>query len=167
VGAALTQGSVMGWNLALGGVACALAAALVSPHFAAALALGAALEAANFRSLFRSCERIVRAGGPGAGPAVALFGVRFLLLGAVIFLALRAGVHPVGLLIGLSLVVPATVVAAWGGGGGMGVPPPPSPPPHPRPPPPRPSPPTTRRGTSGTPGSPGSTRLPTRRRSRP
>jgi hypothetical protein len=113
VGAALTQGSVMGWNLALGGVACALAVALVSPQFAAALALGAALEAANFRSLFRSCEHIVRGGGPGAGPAVALFGVRFLLLGAVIFLALRAGVHPVGLLIGLSLVVPATLVAAW------------------------------------------------------
>jgi len=109
----LTQGSVMGWNLAFSACACGLAFAAVSPRFAAGLAVGAALEVANFRSLFRSCERIVLSDGPGAGPAVATFGLRFVLLGAVIFAALRGGVHPAGLLVGLSLVIPATVLAAW------------------------------------------------------
>jgi hypothetical protein len=109
----LTQGSVMGWNLAFSAGACALSFAAVSPRFAAGLALGAALEAANFRSLWRSCERVFFGGAPGAGPAVALFGLRFVLLGAVIYFAIGAGVHPVGLVVGLSLIVPASVLAAW------------------------------------------------------
>jgi hypothetical protein len=109
----LTQGSVMGWNLAFSAGACALSFAAVSPRFAAGLALGALLEAANFRSLWRSCERVFFGGGPGAGPAVALFGLRFVLLGGVIYLAIHAGVHPVGLVVGLSLIVPASVLAAW------------------------------------------------------
>jgi len=113
VAAVLSQGSVMGWNLAFSAGACALAFAAVSPRFAAGLALGAALEAVNFRTLWRSCERIFLSGAPGAGPAVALFGLRFLLLGAVIFFALRAGVHPAGFVVGLSMIVPATVLAAW------------------------------------------------------
>jgi hypothetical protein len=111
--ATLTQGQVMGWNLAFSAGACAVSFAAVSPRFAAGLALGALLEAANFRSLFRSCERIFFGGGPGAGAAIATFGLRFVLLGAVIFVALRAGVHPAGLLVGLSLIVPASVLAAW------------------------------------------------------
>jgi hypothetical protein len=113
VNATLTQGSVMGWNLAFSAGACAVSLAAVSPRFAAGLALGAALEAANFRSLFRSCERIFFAGGSGAGPAVATFGLRFVLLGGMIFVALRAGIHPLGLLVGLSLIVPASLLAAW------------------------------------------------------
>jgi hypothetical protein len=113
VSATLTQGAVMGWNLAFSAGACALSFALVSPRFAAGLAVGALLEAANFRSLWRSCERILLSGGPGAGPAVATFGLRFALLGAVIFLVLRAGVNAAGLLVGLSLVIPAAVLAAW------------------------------------------------------
>ena len=108
-----TQNSVMAWNLAFAAGACALGLAAVSPRFAAGLAVGAALEVANFRTLFRSCERILLSGGPGAGPAVATFGLRFVLLGAVIFLALRGGVHPVGLVVGLSLIIPATILAAW------------------------------------------------------
>lgn len=103
----------MGWNLAFSAGACALSFAAVSPRFAAGLALGALLEAANFRSLWRSCERVFFGGGPGAGPAVALFGLRFVLLGGVIYLAIHAGVHPVGLVVGLSLIVPASVLAAW------------------------------------------------------
>jgi hypothetical protein len=113
VNATLTQGSVMGWNLAFSAGACAVSFAAVSPRFAAGLAVGAALEAVNFRSLFRSCERILLSGGAGAGPAVATFGLRFVLLGAMIFAALHAGVHPVGLLVGLSLIVPASLLAAW------------------------------------------------------
>jgi hypothetical protein len=103
----------MGWNLAFSAGACAVSFAAVSPRFAAGLALGAALEAANFRTLWRGCERIFLSGAPGSAPAVALFGLRFVLLGAVIFFALQAGVHPVGLVVGLSLIVPASVLAAW------------------------------------------------------
>ena len=52
----------MGWNLAFSAGACALSFAAVSPRFAAGLALGAVLEAVNFRSLWRSCERIFLGG---------------------------------------------------------------------------------------------------------
>src|SRR4029453_9540077 len=103
----------MGLNLGVGAGASALSFALVSPRFAAGLALGAILEAANFRSFWRSWERIFFAGAPGPGLWVAGFGLRFALLAAVIFLALRAGVHPIGLVVGLSLIVPATLLAAW------------------------------------------------------
>jgi hypothetical protein len=111
--ATLSQGSVMGWNLAFSAGACALSFAAVSPRFAAGLAVGALLEVANFRSLWRSCERIFFSGGPGAGPAVAAFGLRFALLGAAVFVVLGAGADPLGLLVGLSLIVPAVLVAAW------------------------------------------------------
>jgi hypothetical protein len=111
--ATLTQGAVMSWNLAFSAGAGALAFALVSPRFAAGLAVGALLEIANFRSMWRSCERIFLSGPNGAGPAVATFGLRFILLGGVIFLALRGGIDAGGLLVGLSLVVPAALLAAW------------------------------------------------------
>jgi hypothetical protein len=111
--ATLTQGAVMSWNLAFSAGAGALGFALVSPRFAMGLAVGALLEIANFRSMWRSCERIFLAGTNGAGPAVATFGLRFILLGGVIFLALRGGIDAAGLLVGLSLVVPASLLAAW------------------------------------------------------
>jgi hypothetical protein len=110
---ALRQHSVTGWNLAFSAGACALSAATVSPRFAAALALGALLEAANFRALFASCERILGAGGSAAGLAVAALGVRLVLLAVVIAVALQAGVDAAGLLVGLSLILPATLIAAW------------------------------------------------------
>lgn len=112
----LEQGSVLGWNLALSTGACAASYALVSPRFAMALAVGALLEVMNFRSLFSSSRRIFFAGVEGingAGPAVGAFGVRFLLLAVVIYFAIEAGLHPAGLLVGLSLIMPAAVVAAW------------------------------------------------------
>jgi hypothetical protein len=113
VAATLTQTAVLGWNLAFSAGAGALGFVLVSPRFAAGLALGALLELANFRSMWRSCERIFLAGANGAGSAVAMFGLRFVLLGGVIFLALRGGIDAAGLLVGLSLVVPASLLAAW------------------------------------------------------
>lgn len=112
-GPALAQGSVLGWNLAFSAGAAAAGAALVSPRFAAGVALGAAVELANFRSLWRSCEKILLVGGPGAGLAVASFAVRFGLLAVVIAGALWAGTHPAGLVVGLSMIVPAAVFAAW------------------------------------------------------
>ncbi|MCP3984295.1 MAG: hypothetical protein GY723_07890 [bacterium] len=110
------QGSVLGWNLAFSAGATAASFAWVSPRFAFALALGAALEVVNFRSLYRSCHRIFGLGAEGVsgtGPAVGAFGLRFVLLAAVLFFAIREGLHPVGLVVGLSLIMPAVVVAAW------------------------------------------------------
>jgi hypothetical protein len=104
---------VQGLNLGFSAGAVALSWALLSPLFAASLAAGAALEAANFRSLRRSSQAIFQSGVSGAGAAASAFGLRFVLLAAAIGLALHVGAHPVGLLIGLSLIVPSAIIAAW------------------------------------------------------
>jgi len=104
---------VQGLNLGLSTGAVAISWLLLSPLFAASLAAGAALEAVNFRSLRRSCQMIFQSGVSGSGPAATAFGLRFALLGAAIGLALYAGAHPVGLVIGLSLIVPSAIIAAW------------------------------------------------------
>jgi len=104
---------VQGLNLGLSAGAVALSWVLLSPLFAASLAAGAVLEAVNFRSMRRSCQAIFQAGVSGSGPAVTAFGLRFVLLGAGVGLALYVGAHPVGLVIGLSLIVPSVVIAAW------------------------------------------------------
>ena len=110
---ALQQRDVLAWYLGLAAAAGALALALASPHFAASMGVGALLQLTNFRALWRSCEKILLVGGPGAGLAVATFSVRFVLIGAAVGVALWAGVDAAGLLVGLSLIIPAAVVAAW------------------------------------------------------
>lgn len=100
------------WNLLLSAGAAAAGSGLVSPLFGGSLALGAALETANFRQLRRHCERIVFGAGAGSGLAAAGFGLRFALLAAAVGVALHAGAHPVGLLIGLSMIVPAALGVA-------------------------------------------------------
>jgi hypothetical protein len=109
---AMQRGDVMRWNLAFSAGACAASWALVSPRFAASLALGAVLEMLNFRALWGHAERVLLGRG-AAGAAMGAFGLRFVLLGAVLFVALDAGAHPVGLVVGLSLMVPAVLLAAW------------------------------------------------------
>jgi len=104
---------VQGLNLGLSAGAVAISWVALSPLFAASLAAGAALEAANFRSLRRSCQVIFQSGVSGGGAAGSSFGLRFALLAAAVGLALYLGAHPVGLLIGLSLIVPSVVIAAW------------------------------------------------------
>jgi len=108
----LRQGAVLGWNLAFSAGACAASWVVLSPRFATSLALGSLLESVNFRSLWHSSERILLAGA-GRGAALGGFGLRFVLLAIVLGVALHAGAHPVGLLIGVSLIVPAIVLAAW------------------------------------------------------
>ena len=105
-------------NLAFSAGATVATAALVSPRFAGSLALGAVLEAVNFRSLRRAGELSVRAqlGEPDAGATglvLASFGARFAMLAIAIGVALYAGAHPVGLVAGLSMIVPAALIAAW------------------------------------------------------
>jgi len=104
---------VQGLNLSLSAGAVAVSWVLLSPLFAASLAAGAVLEAVNFRSMRRSCQAIFQSGVSAGGPAVTAFGLRFVLLGAAVGLALYVGAHPVGLVIGLSLIVPSVVIAAW------------------------------------------------------
>ena len=56
-----------GLHLGFSAGAVAVSWLLLSPLFAASLAAGAALEAANFRSLRRSCQVIFQSGVSGGG----------------------------------------------------------------------------------------------------
>ncbi len=100
-------------NLGLSAGAVAASFALATPHFALSLAVGAAMEAVNFGSLYRAAERFFSGEIAGGGPWVGVFAMRFVLLGAGIFLVLAAGAHPVALVIGLSVAMPAVLIDAW------------------------------------------------------
>ena len=100
-------------NLTLSAGAVAASLAVASPQFATSLALGAAIESLNFRVLRNASLRLF-GGDLGAGHAwLAGFGLRFVALAFAISFALRSGAHPVGLVLGLSMIVPAVVAAAW------------------------------------------------------
>ncbi len=100
-------------NLTLGSGAVAAGFLFSTPVFASSLALGAAIEALNFRALLRGSRRLF-AGDLVTGRLWLLgFGLRFLLLAVAIRWALQAGAHPIGLLLGLSSVVPAVILGAW------------------------------------------------------
>lgn len=99
------------WNLGLSAGVVAASLALATPHFATSLAAGALLEAVNLGALRRSALRYF--GGEMTRSWTGAFALRFLLLAAGIFLTLQAGAHPVALLIGLSIAMPAVLVDAW------------------------------------------------------
>ncbi len=100
-------------NLAIAGGAIATSAAFAPPLFTASLTLGAVVEAVNYRALSRHAGlffggQIANARGWTAG-----FGLRFLMLATAMAVSLKAGAHPVGLVIGLSTIVPAVVIVAF------------------------------------------------------
>ena len=97
-------------NLAFSAGAVAASYALVSPGFAGGVAVGAVLEAANFRALFRA-GKLFFAGQLGSWSVG--WALRYGLLSIGIGVAIYLGVHPVGLVIGLSLILPAAVIEAW------------------------------------------------------
>jgi hypothetical protein len=97
--------------LSAGAVAASFA--LATPHFATSLAIGAALEAVNFGSLYRASQHFFNGTFSGSGPWVGLFALRFVLLAVGIIITLLAGAHPIALVIGLSIVMPAVVIDAW------------------------------------------------------
>jgi len=100
-------------NFGISAGAVAAGFALASPAFATSLALGAAIEALNFRALRAGATRLF-AGDLAVGKLWAMgFGVRFAFLAVAISLALGAGAHPVALVIGLSTTIPAVVIGAW------------------------------------------------------
>jgi hypothetical protein len=100
-------------NLGLSAGALAASLALAPPPFTAGLAVGAALEAANFRVLRRATQRLFGGQLVGGRAWTAGFALRFLFLGAAMYLAIRAGAHPAGLALGFSTIVPAVVIYAW------------------------------------------------------
>jgi len=97
-------------NLVLCAGAVAASVPLVSPGFAASVAAGALLESVNFRGLVRAGRSLFAgsAGGWNAGWAL-----RFAFLALGIGVALWLGAHPVGLLVGLSLIMPSALIEAW------------------------------------------------------
>jgi hypothetical protein len=100
-------------NIAMSASATAASWWLVSPTFALSVGFGAMLEAVNFRGLHQQAQLLfwgeIRSGGSWTG----LYALRFGLLVIGIGGALALGAHPVGLLIGLSLIMPTTVWVAW------------------------------------------------------
>ncbi len=100
-------------NVTLGAGAVAGAAVLASPAFAASVALGAALEVVNFRALYRASLALFAGQVPTSGAWLLVFGLRFVLLAVAVGVALGSGAHPVGLVLGLSMIVPAALIAAW------------------------------------------------------
>ena len=100
-------------NLTLSAGAVAASLALASPGFAVSLAVGALLEAWNFRGLRRSAQFLFWGQIRGSGGWLGVYSLRMSLLVIGIGAALYFGAHPVGLLIGLSLIMPATVIEAW------------------------------------------------------
>ena len=100
-------------NLGLSAGAVAASFAFATPHFATSLAIGAALEAMNFGSLYRGARLFFSGEFAGAGPWVALFSIRFVLLAIAIFITIAVGAHPVALTVGLSIAMPAVLIDAW------------------------------------------------------
>jgi hypothetical protein len=109
----IEERAVLGYSLAFSAGGVAASWALISPRFAGSLALGAALETLNFRALFGYWRRALLGGERAGWTRFASFGLRLLVLAAAIWAALALGAHPVGLVVGLSLMVPAVVLAAW------------------------------------------------------
>jgi hypothetical protein len=99
-------------NFGISAGAVAAGFALASPAFAASLAFGAVIEAANFRALRSAATRMFSGDLVMGKMWAAGFGLRFGFLAIAISLALGAGAHPVGLVIGLSTTIPAVVIGA-------------------------------------------------------
>lgn len=107
--------ALQGLNLTLSAGGLAASALFAGPAFTAAYALGAALEAVNFRALCACATRLLsgQLGGEGGRVWVALMGLRLVMLLGAMGVALLAGAHPLGLLLGVSTVVPAVLIGAW------------------------------------------------------
>ena len=101
------------WNLAISAGAVATSLAVATPSFAVGIAVGAALEAMNFRALRRSAQFLFWGMMPGGRTWTAVFGLRFVLLAIGIVAAVYLGTNVAGLLVGLSIIMPATIIEAW------------------------------------------------------
>ncbi len=100
---------VLAWHAAFSAAAGLVAFALATPKFALSLLLGAALQTMNFRGLFG----LARTAFAQEARAASGFALRLPLFGALVFVAISAGVDAGGLLAGITTLVPAVVIAAW------------------------------------------------------
>jgi hypothetical protein len=100
---------VLAWQAGLTAAAALGAFALATPRFALALLLGSALQTINFRGLFGLAQRAFALESRAASG----FALRIPLFGVLVFVAIAAGVDAAGLLCGITLLVPAVVIAAW------------------------------------------------------
>ena len=100
-------------NLSLSAVAVAASFAFFSPWVAGSVAVGAILEALNFRTLHGAARRFFAGELAGSGLWLGVVGLRLSVLMAAIVLALGLGAHPVGMVVGLSMICPAVVIDAW------------------------------------------------------
>lgn len=101
------------WSLVISAGAVVTSFALVSPGFAIGVGVGAALEAVNFHGLLRSTRSLFSGLLPTRSAWSAGFALRFGLLAVGIGAALYLGANAAGLLVGLSLVIPAVVIEAF------------------------------------------------------
>ncbi len=99
-------------NLGLSAGAVVVSYALATPLFAASLAAGAVLEAINLGAIHRGAKRLFD-GKMMTNGWVGMLSLRLVILGFAIFFAMRLGAHPVALVIGLSITMPATIIDAW------------------------------------------------------
>ena len=98
-------------TLSAGAVAATLTFA--TPTVAISLAAGALLEAVNFHGLRRSAQFLFWGQIAGSRGWSGVFALRFVLLVIGIGGSLALGADPRGLLVGLSLIMPAVVIEAW------------------------------------------------------
>lgn len=110
---ALTLHPMERLNLGISAGALAVSLAVASPAFSGSLALGVALEAVNFRALRESSARLFSGEIQGGRMWALLFALRLVMLLGSMGVALAAGAHPIGLLIGVSTIVPAALIGAW------------------------------------------------------
>jgi hypothetical protein len=100
-------------NLKLSAGAVAASLVLATPVFAFSLLAGALLESFNFHALRRSAQFLFWGQIDCGRGWMGVFALRFSLLALGIIAALHFGADPVGLLIGLSLMIPAVAIEAW------------------------------------------------------
>ncbi len=96
----------------------ALSAGVIGASFAFAppvtlgVVVGVLIEAVHFRGLRAAANSLFRGVLP-SGAVRGLFALRFFFLGTATAIALKLGVHPLGLVLGLSTAVPAVLIVAW------------------------------------------------------
>ena len=100
-------------NFAFSAGAVATPAVVASPQVNPTIALGAVLQKVKIRARRRATDALFSGHVRGARPWTFLFALRFAFLAGVMYVAIEAGAHPIGLLLGLSAIVPASLLVAW------------------------------------------------------
>jgi len=87
--------------------------ALAPTPFATGVAVGAALESVNLRTQVRAARLLFDGERAGGGRWAGAFGMRLGLMAIGILGVLKLGADPAGVVVGISLAIPAVVYWAW------------------------------------------------------